>query len=81
MCCIGTFGEYTVAAEASCIKIDDDIPLDKALDSYVSDVLAGAPDEQVSLSEATAEIPIISMEPAWSDDAGDAAGDAAGPAD
>jgi NDMA-dependent alcohol dehydrogenase len=29
-CCIGTFGEYTVAAEASCIKIDDDIPLDKA---------------------------------------------------
>lgn len=30
MCCIGTFGEYTVAAEASCIKIDDDIPLDKA---------------------------------------------------
>ena len=58
-----------------------DIPLEKALDSYVSDVLAGAPDEQVSLSEATAEIPIISMEPAWSDDAGDAAGDAAGPAD
>ncbi len=30
MCCIGTFGEYTVASEASCIKIEDDIPLDKA---------------------------------------------------
>jgi len=30
MCCIGTFGEYTVAAAASCIKIDNDIPLDKA---------------------------------------------------
>src|SRR3954471_1012404 len=30
MCCIGTFGEHTVASEASCIKIDDDIPLDKA---------------------------------------------------
>ena len=30
MCCIGTFGEYTVCAEASCIKIDKDIPLDKA---------------------------------------------------
>jgi S-(hydroxymethyl)glutathione dehydrogenase/alcohol dehydrogenase len=30
MCCIGTFGEYTVASEASCIKIDNDIPLDKA---------------------------------------------------
>ncbi len=30
MCCIGTFGEYTVANEASCIKIEDDIPLDKA---------------------------------------------------
>ena len=30
MCCIGTFGEYTVAAAASCIKIENDIPLDKA---------------------------------------------------
>ena len=30
MCCIGTFGEYTVASQASCIKIEDDIPLDKA---------------------------------------------------
>ncbi|MGH9270844.1 MAG: NDMA-dependent alcohol dehydrogenase [Ilumatobacteraceae bacterium] len=30
MCCIGTFGEYTVASTASCIKIEDDIPLDKA---------------------------------------------------
>jgi NDMA-dependent alcohol dehydrogenase len=30
MCCIGTFGEYTVANEASCIKIENDIPLDKA---------------------------------------------------
>ncbi len=30
MCCIGTFGEYTVASTDSCIKIEDDIPLDKA---------------------------------------------------
>lgn len=30
MCCIGTFGEFTVCSEASCIKIDKDIPLDKA---------------------------------------------------
>jgi len=30
MCCIGTFGEYTVASQDSCIKIEDDIPLDKA---------------------------------------------------
>ena len=30
MCCIGTFGEYTVASEASLIKIENDIPLDKA---------------------------------------------------
>jgi len=30
MCCIGTFGEYTVASEASCIKIDNDIPLQTA---------------------------------------------------
>lgn len=30
MCCIGTFGEYTTVGEASCIKIDKDIPLDKA---------------------------------------------------
>lgn len=30
MCCIGTFGKHTVVSEASCIKIDPDIPLDKA---------------------------------------------------
>jgi len=30
MCCIGTFSETTVVNEASCIKIDKDIPLDKA---------------------------------------------------
>ena len=30
MCCIGTFGKHTVVGEASCIKIDNDIPLDKA---------------------------------------------------
>jgi S-(hydroxymethyl)glutathione dehydrogenase/alcohol dehydrogenase len=30
MCLLGTFGEYTVANEASCIKIENDIPLDKA---------------------------------------------------
>ena len=30
MCCIGTFGEHTVVSEASCIKIEKDIPLDKA---------------------------------------------------
>ncbi|HEX6417568.1 MAG TPA: NDMA-dependent alcohol dehydrogenase, partial [Acidimicrobiales bacterium] len=30
MCCLGTFGPYTVVNEASCIKIDDDIPLERA---------------------------------------------------
>jgi S-(hydroxymethyl)glutathione dehydrogenase/alcohol dehydrogenase len=30
MCCLGTFEPYTVVNEASVIKIDDDIPLDKA---------------------------------------------------
>jgi len=30
MCCLGTFAPYTVVNEASCIKIEDDIPLDKA---------------------------------------------------
>jgi S-(hydroxymethyl)glutathione dehydrogenase/alcohol dehydrogenase len=30
MCCIGTFEPYTVASEASCVKIADHIPLDKA---------------------------------------------------
>ncbi len=30
MSCLGTFGEHTVVSEASCIKIDQDIPLDKA---------------------------------------------------
>jgi NDMA-dependent alcohol dehydrogenase len=30
MCLLGTFGKYTVVNEASCIKINDDLPLDKA---------------------------------------------------
>jgi len=30
MCCLGTFAPYSVVNEASCIKLDDDIPLDKA---------------------------------------------------
>jgi S-(hydroxymethyl)glutathione dehydrogenase/alcohol dehydrogenase len=30
MCLLGTFAEHTVVNEASCIKIDDDWPLDKA---------------------------------------------------
>ncbi len=30
MCCLGTFAPYTVVNEASCIKIENDIPLDKA---------------------------------------------------
>jgi NDMA-dependent alcohol dehydrogenase len=30
MCLLGTFAHHTVVNEASCIKIDDDIPLDKA---------------------------------------------------
>ncbi len=45
-----------------------DIPLGAALQSYIDDVLVGAPDEQVHLPEPTAEIPVITMEPSWSDD-------------
>jgi S-(hydroxymethyl)glutathione dehydrogenase/alcohol dehydrogenase len=30
MCCIGTFEPYTVVSEASCVKIEPHIPLDKA---------------------------------------------------
>jgi len=30
MCCVGTFSQHTVVSEASCIKIEPDIPLDKA---------------------------------------------------
>jgi NDMA-dependent alcohol dehydrogenase len=30
MCCLGTFEPFTVVSEASCIKIEPDIPLDKA---------------------------------------------------
>ncbi|MFI5042149.1 MAG: NDMA-dependent alcohol dehydrogenase [Acidimicrobiales bacterium] len=30
MCCIGTFEPYTVVSEMSCVKINNDIPLDKA---------------------------------------------------
>lgn len=30
MCCLGTFGPYTVVNQASCIKIENDIPLEVA---------------------------------------------------
>jgi len=30
MCCLGTFSKHTVVNEASCVKIEDDIPLDRA---------------------------------------------------
>jgi len=30
MCMLGTFAKHTVVNEASCIKIDDDVPLDRA---------------------------------------------------
>ena len=30
MVCLGTFAPYTVVNQASCVKILDDIPLDKA---------------------------------------------------
>lgn len=30
MCCVGTFEPYTVVSEASCVKIEPHIPLDKA---------------------------------------------------
>jgi S-(hydroxymethyl)glutathione dehydrogenase/alcohol dehydrogenase len=30
MCLLGTFAKHTVVSEASCIKIDDDVPLDRA---------------------------------------------------
>lgn len=30
MCLLGTFAQHTVVSEANCIKIDEDIPLDKA---------------------------------------------------
>jgi S-(hydroxymethyl)glutathione dehydrogenase/alcohol dehydrogenase len=30
MCLLGTFAKHTVVNEASCIKIDDDVPLDRA---------------------------------------------------
>jgi S-(hydroxymethyl)glutathione dehydrogenase/alcohol dehydrogenase len=30
MCCLGTFSTHTVVNEASCVKLDDDIPVDKA---------------------------------------------------
>ncbi|MEX2628072.1 MAG: DUF4032 domain-containing protein [Ilumatobacteraceae bacterium] len=45
-----------------------DIPLEEALESYISDVLVGAPDEQVQLPDTTAELPITTVEPSWSDD-------------
>lgn len=45
-----------------------DIPLEEALGSYISDVLVGAPDEQVQLPDTTAELPITVAEPSWSDD-------------
>jgi hypothetical protein len=43
---------------------DADIPLDEALDTYIADVLADAPDELLYLGEVTAELPVIPFEPA-----------------
>jgi S-(hydroxymethyl)glutathione dehydrogenase/alcohol dehydrogenase len=31
MCMLGTFAEYSVISELSCVKVDDDLPLDKAV--------------------------------------------------
>lgn len=31
MCMIGTFSQYSVVHQASCVKVDDDVPLDKAV--------------------------------------------------
>lgn len=31
MCMIGTFSQYNVIHQASCVKVDDDVPLDKAV--------------------------------------------------
>ena len=36
-----------------------EVPLEEALDSYIVDVLASAPDELLSLGEPTSELPII----------------------
>jgi S-(hydroxymethyl)glutathione dehydrogenase/alcohol dehydrogenase len=30
MCCLGTFATHTIVNEASCVKLEDDIPVDKA---------------------------------------------------
>jgi S-(hydroxymethyl)glutathione dehydrogenase/alcohol dehydrogenase len=30
MCCLGTFSTHTIVNEASCVKLEDDIPVDKA---------------------------------------------------
>ena len=40
-----------------------DISLEEALNSYIADVLADAPDELLYLGEVTAEIPVIAAEP------------------
>ena len=40
-----------------------EVPLDEALDSYIKDVLADAPDELLFLGEPTAELPIIATDP------------------
>ena len=31
MCMIGTFSQYATIHQASCVKVDDDLPLDKAV--------------------------------------------------
>ena len=42
---------------------DVDISLDRALESYIADVLADAPDELLHLGEVTAELPVVVFDP------------------
>jgi hypothetical protein len=39
-----------------------DVTLDEALHSYITDVLAAAPDELIHLNEATSELPVVALD-------------------
>jgi S-(hydroxymethyl)glutathione dehydrogenase/alcohol dehydrogenase len=44
MCLLGTFAEHTVVHEASCIKIEKDIPLDRGAAPAIGGMTAVLPE-------------------------------------
>jgi hypothetical protein len=52
-----------------------EVDIQDALESYIADVLADAPDELVTLDPPTAELPLVTVDPTWGDGDGEAGDD------